>query len=126
MNRFVFTDESVKQLARYSKALYETFSKANKTLISNPTRQLSSDFALDYALTKWKWYYFMYEDKQVQIYKFPKKDVYSLECYGFIPSPEPMFTGDDNFELYKHLYGRFEDIDSAITAFNSAVRQLVG
>lgn len=126
MNRFIFTDESVKELARCATILYKTFNSANKTLVENPTRSLSSDFALDYALTKWKWFYFMYEDKQVAIYKFPRKYVYSLECYGFIPSADRLFSDNSEFELYKHLFGRFEDIDSAVSAFNSAVHQIIG
>ena len=123
MNRFVFTDASVKELARCVKHLYDTFTSANKTIMENPTRSINSDFHLDYALTPWNYYYYMDADAQISILrqKYNGKYYFTLEMYGINTDLPHCELISDSLELKKHCYGKFDDIDTVISVFKSII-----
>lgn len=123
MNRYVFTAESVKTLARLSKLLYDTFSTANKQLVENPTRTMQSDFFLDYVLTPEKYYYVMDVDSQAEIHKLLRgsKTIYTIHLVNMETElPHCDYLPKDT-PLYNECYGNFSDIDAAISVYKSII-----
>lgn len=127
MNRYLFTDESVKTLARYSKLLYDTFSTANKQLVENPTRSMQSDFHLDYVLSPEKYYYYMDADSQAEIHKLVRGSktfytIHLLNMYTELPHCDKIPIGTP---LYNECFGTFTDINSAISVYKSIILRKV-
>lgn len=124
MNRYMFTDTSVRELFRITKKLYETFKSAKDTIVENPTRSINSDFALDYALTPWEYYYFMHESKSVAIHRH-RNGTFSLLCYGFKPSGVSHYDEFSDITLYRNLFGRFSDFGLVLKSFKNAVIEVL-
>lgn len=125
MKRYLFTDSSIKELAHISKFLYETFMKANKTLVDSPD-SVSSDQSLDIVFTPHEYYRLRFESREVYIHKYRGKNKYSLCCVGFAPSGFKQQFANSEFEYYRQLYGFFDSISDAVSAFRSACYQCMG
>lgn len=125
MNRWIFSDNSVKELARLSKQLYETFTKANRQLVSDSKRTIGSDFYLDYALDPSRFHYLAYKEKQLSLFKL-RNGKFTLECYGFKPSQFECLGKNSEYELYRHFYGVFPTVEEALKAFRSCSYQIMG
>lgn len=127
MSKFVFNDDTVKQLAYYSKQLYQTFSLANKQLLEHKERSMASDFHIDYITTPWNFYYYMDSDVQIRILKldqFKKVNIFTLEMYNVKTDLKHCDKISETLELYNHCYGTFYDINVAISVFKSIVARL--
>lgn len=128
MNRYIMTDETIKELSRCADMLYKTFHKANMQLVQHPERSIQSDFHLDYCTTPWKFYYYMDADVQISIIRIDSiksKSCFTIEMYNVETDLPHCDKIHRSLELYKHCYGYFEDIDTAISVYKSIVCRLV-
>ena len=124
MKKYVFDDSTIHTLHKFSKTLYEAFSRADKEVVSNDF-DWSFNKDIDFSVNPHLYYNFRLGHYQCFIHQF-KNGTYALECRGFVPGDlKPYDVNRYNIELYRNLYGKFLTFDEARLAFADVVSEQV-
>lgn len=123
MKKYAFDDTTIHTLHRLSKQLFETFSRADKTVIESDFTWTKND-DVDFSINPHLYYNFRFGHYQLFIHKH-KNGTYSLQCLGFTPQNiKPYDVNKFDVELYKNLFGKYLDFSSVSEAFADVVNEL--
>lgn len=127
MSKVVVDSDVWKDITRDFTRFYKYFTSVEISSIdSNKTNEnWSSTRDFDFSLCPHKFFYMRFADKLCRILKMKK--LYTIECINFIPSDKyPLFNPEETrFDIYRHLYGRFKDFESAKIAFYDITKNFI-
>lgn len=130
-NRYIFEDSTIRRCAESITLLYKVFTTANRTLVESKSSEFTRDSKLDMLVAPEDYYYFRFLDTSVAPIRLKYRDssvqlgykyLYHLEIHGFSPKSLTLFRTDDKLELYRYIYGKFDNFDDCFKAFLVVVR----
>lgn len=130
--KFVFDYSTIHTLHRYSKLLFEVFSKADHQIIEAHNEWNHSN-ELDFMVNPHRYYSYRAGSIQMEIINKHTKvnnPCFCLLCSGFVPPDvEPyddvIKVREENDTFYNNLYGKFLTFDKCLTEYYRVVAWLV-
>lgn len=130
-NKYIFEDSTIRRCAESITLLYKVFTTANRTLVQSQSSEFSRDSKLDMFAAPEDYFFFRFLDSTVTPVRLKHRDsssnlgykyLYHLEVHGFSPKSLSLFCTDDKFEIYRYIYGKFENFNECYDSFVSVVR----
>lgn len=130
-DKYIFDDSTIRRCAESINLLYKVFTSANRTLVSSKSSEFTRDSKLDMSVSPEDYFYFRFLDTTVTPVRLKHRDVssqlgykylYHIEVHGFSPKSLSLFRTDDKFEVYRYIYGKFENFNECYDAFVFVVR----
>lgn len=127
MSKVVVDSDVWKEITRDFARFYRYFTSVETLSLdsdkSNENWTNTRDF--DFSLAPHNFFYMRFADKLCRILKMKK--LYTIECINFIPSDKYSLFNPEGvkFEIYRHLYGRFKDFESAKIAFYDITKNFI-
>lgn len=131
MSKLILDTESFNEIINTLSRALKLIKDAKVQELNHNKSSFYSDFALDYATHPWDYHWFRTMDFEVGIHRFRDKKHFGIVCYGFAPKELSSYAAtyrnsiDLMPELYKHIFGYYDDFDSCYKAWRKVIQDLV-
>lgn len=122
MDTITLSVEDVRELNRSIFTLYKYFSEVMSNVSAPDGRSRSPTEELAFISRPWLSYSFKSGSVTISIHRL-RDGSFTLECLGIVLTHVKPFSAHEY--RYRNYYGHYEDLTSAITAYNSAVKSFV-